>query len=244
MWRPLGIPIALVGLLALLAGCRGGKPEVTFTSLDRSRELRQQFSLAAMSRDAMGDYDLVLVSPGDAGDGSWWRTTARTIGSAINPVSWLRRPGDPPPLTPTSTTPVRQVLHLKIHWRPRAGSSPENPAAANATVRWLVEGPQDATDLQPDLVEYQGTGFVRVRFGRDGYRLWFREGLLNPTRLDGDMVDVLGPNRFAGHAVVADDAFTVRQVLAGLPEAAVLPTPPPPERVRPATRPALSNPRR
>ncbi|MFN4243006.1 MAG: hypothetical protein ACK4PI_07190 [Tepidisphaerales bacterium] len=232
--------VVVIALASALAGCRAATPSVTFTSLDRSHTLKQRFNVAAMSRDAFGDYDLVLVSQGDVAGSSWWRRTAKTLNDTVNPVSWFRREPEAAPLTPTADAPVRQVLHFKIHWRPRAGTSPENPAASNATVRWLVEGPQDPVDPQPDLLEYQGTAFVRIRFGRDGYRLAFREGQLRATRVDGDMMDVLGPNRFTGSATVRDDPFTVGQVLSGLPPPSELPAPAEAQRIRPATRPATA----
>lgn len=233
----LKVPRLSMGLMVLLmlasVGCRSNTPHLTFRSLDNSAKLEQPFALAAMSRDPAGDYDLVLVSQGLEDR----RSFARWAVDSANPVNWFRMPKPGAALEPVEAAPVRQVVHMKIHWRPRAGTTPENPAASNATVRWVVFGTPEPTEQSADILEFQGTAFVRVRFVRGGYDLRIRAGDLRPTRRDGEMVDVIGPNTLEGRARVNDDAFTVANVLAELPPATELAPPRPGNQVRPATRP-------
>jgi len=208
-------------ILALLAGCGSKHSRLNVKSLDNSVRLDQSFGLSAMARDQNGDYDLVLVSQGLEQRRSIWSRTA----SALNPVSWFRDQPAGQPLTPAAGAPVRQVIHLKIHWRPRAGASPENPAASNATVRWVVFGTPEPSTTTEDIVEYQGTAFARPFFERGGYTVVLQAGRLKLARLSGQMNDPLGPSTFRGKFFVRDDAYTVATVLADLPPPAQLAAP-------------------
>lgn len=220
--------VMMAGAALLLAGiatgCGPKYPTLTFESRDRNAELRQPFALTAIARDAAGDWDVVLVSQG----------LERVRGS---------KPGRD--LKPAKEAPVRQVVHLKLHWRPQRGAEPENPAAANATARWLVFGTptppsaaaaEGAADTYPDVIEYQGTAFVRPIPDGEGYTLVMREGTLHRTLLKGDMVDTLGDVRLDGKFWAREDAVTVANVLSELPPPTRLAVPTPPAAT---TRPAI-----
>lgn len=236
----------------LFAGCGSQYPTLTFTSLDIPAApttqaatqpadpipttarpvpivLTQPFSIAAMARDPDGDWDAVLVSQGMETPRPLWKR----VGTALNPAEYIERSTDAgQDLTPTTSPPVRQVVHMKIHWRPRRGSDPENPAAANSTVRWLIYGAVDPTG-HADLIEYQGTAFVRIDFESNGYTLGVRRGTLRRTLLRGDMVDVFGTATLDGDLAVRNDPETVANVVRELPTAA--PEVLPPEMLKPPT---------
>jgi hypothetical protein len=196
------LAVATLAAAWATSGCGAKYERVTFTSRADAGQLEQGFALVAAARDARGDYDVVLVSQGleDAAAASGRRD-----------------------LTPVAAAPVRQVLHLKLHWRPPRGATANNPAAANATARWVIMGTGGAADL----LEYQGTAFVRPIFEREGYTLLIREGSLEKVLLRGEMVDVLGPTRFEGKVYAREDPATVAGILAELPPPTLTPLPPP-----------------
>lgn len=212
-------PAALLATLALGVGCGSKYPTLKFTSVDQTKVLRQPFGLTAMARDPQGDdYDLVMMSQG---------------------LERLRPEEAGEPIGPSKEAPVRQVVYIRIHWRPRPGSRANNPAAANASVRWIIFGtPGEGGD---DLIEYQGTAFVRPDFGRTGYTLRIRKGDLRLARRQGEMTDVLGPTDFEGDFFVKDDPYTVASVLKELPPAAVVAPPPKPPTMGAVTRAATQH---
>lgn len=218
--RPRFLPIALL-TAALLTGCGSKAPALRYVSDNKSTTLTQRYPIAAMSRDANGDFDLVLVSQG---------------------LESLRKTRPGADLTPTEIPPIRQVVHMKLHWRPSRGAKANNPAAANATVRWLIFSPPTVAPLEDkappsDYVEYQGTAFVRPFLEREGYTVLVREGSLDPTLIEGNMTDPLGPSTFEGKFYVRDDAATVRNLLKELPPSTPAAAPKATTRPTPATRP-------
>jgi hypothetical protein len=235
--------------MGFLAGCSSQYPTLTYTSADNAKELIQPYAISAMSRDSRGDWDVVLVSQGLEKP----RPLINRIGTAINPVELFHREQTAgKDLTPATSTPVRQVVHMKLHWRPQRGSSPNNPAAANATIRWLVFGPPQPTSTASasdaagsgvsttppaatDVLEYQGTAFVAPDFERNGYTLHVLAGSVAPVAVKGDMTDALGPAHLEGTFYVPDDPYTVTNILRELPP----PPPAPPPTPSPTSRPAV-----
>ena len=56
-----------------------------------------------------------------------------------------------------------QVVHIRMHWMPRAGSTPVDPSATNASVRYLIFT-EEAAGM------YSGAGFLSPRDGPGGER--------------------------------------------------------------------------
>lgn len=225
-------------LSAMSVGCAAQYPTLKFTSKEGKGTLEQPFSTAAMTRDKQGDWDVVLVSQGLENPRSFWRRA----GTAMNPVRLFRKEKTAgKDLSPVAETPVRQVVHIKMHWRPSRGAMPDNPAAANATVRWVLFGSSEPGSVQ-DMLEYQGTAFVRPVFGDDGYMLKIREGTLRRSALSGDMLDPLGSAKVEGDIALPDDPATVAGVLRDLPPATPVEAPArnPLPSTMPAARPSRS----
>jgi hypothetical protein len=107
--------------------------------------------------------------------------------------------------------PVRQVMHVRVLWKPMTGTKLDHPTATNATIDWYVfDGSNPA-----GLVAYSGAGFVDVRTSGGVATLDIRNATLKPVTREGGMVDPLGPTRLEG-TVVARTGRTeqVRQILA------------------------------
>lgn len=226
--RPL-LLLLLCFLLALTSvGCSSQYPTLTFTSVDQHATLTQPYAISAMARDKSGDWNVVLVSQGLETP----RPLINRIGTAINPAELFHKDAAvAKDLTPATSAPVRQVIHMTLHWRPSRGATADNPAAANATIRWLIFGSSAPTDEggDADIIEYQGTVFVRPYFEKKGYTLRVQEGTLTRTMIKGEMIDAMGPTTVEGKLYVPDDPYTVANVLHELPPAtpAILPPPPP-----------------
>ena len=185
----------VVLFLACLSGCsqRGGK--VTLESTTRGRTLTQEFQQAYVGSPKAGEYDIIFVD-----NGADWN---------------YRKPKRNRPLEPTPLSPVRQVMHIHLYWRPLAGTT-KNPAAINAVIDWYVLGP----DGSNDLLVYSGAGLVSVTGGRDFPTVTIREGRLHPKSGRGEMADPVGVATVTGVVKAERDESKVRETLAEMQETA------------------------
>jgi hypothetical protein len=181
--------------LMLLTAC-ADDPTLRVKSNDGRRALSQPFSLAAMSGSVERDFDIVLVAQGT---------------EAAEPVAAGKE------LNPAPAPPIRQVVYLRLHWRPYPGAGPDNPASSNATVRWFLYPAAGAATATSDSVEYHGTAFVKPTFSRDGCELVVRAGELYPAKIKGRMRDAIGPSSFSGTFFAPYAEPTVAAVLKELP---------------------------
>jgi hypothetical protein len=184
--KPTARPWDLLALALLLSltGCGTSPPVLTVAPLQAHNTLTQTFTQAYTTRDAAGDYQIVLLddpidraSPGDAGR----------------------------PLTPARLPPVRQVLQIRVLWRPVSGAKPDSPAATNASLHWYVlSGP---TTAGTSMVHYAGTAFVAVVPNGPGAEITIGNGLLKVVEHDGELTDPLNSFKLSGRFdAVADDA--------------------------------------
>ena len=111
---------------------------------------------------------------------------------------------------------VRQVVHVRVLWKPMKGTKLDHPAATNAAIDWYVFGPGGAgSGGAPGMVAYTGAGFVSVQQANGLVTLTVRNATLRPTAREGDMVDPIGPARLQGTVVArAGRRDEVQQVLA------------------------------
>jgi hypothetical protein len=210
--RPYGVMVA--GLLALAGGCHSG-PEVRVTSVDGSRELRQPFDRVFVEQSQDGTYRIVMSCQGD---------------------DRQNRSGAGDNLEPQEKIPVRQVMVLKVNWRPRRGFQYDHPAGANASVRWLLLGASPDPAVV-DYIEFEGTALVRVRReSASSFAVEISNGYLQPVVTRGQMINSLSESTFEGHFAASDNARAVIDTINGLP------TPPPPRAIAQPAIPALPPP--
>jgi hypothetical protein len=110
-----------------------------------------------------------------------------------------------------SDGPVRQVMHIRVLWKPTRDSKADHDSARNATVHWYVMGQTAA-----DIIEYDGTAMVVVEPDDHGATLSIRSALLRPVARRGSMRDPIGQTSIHGTIRTADDPDRVRKVLANL----------------------------
>src|ERR1700733_5809497 len=119
-------PFRWLGLIVfplcfVAAGCgadRGGT--LTFQSLDRNKSYEHQFPRAFCTLSDGGEYQAVLVSESSVTSGSGPRIADSTDR----------------PIVPLSSAPMRQIVYIRVLWRPLRGVRPDSPTATNAAIDW------------------------------------------------------------------------------------------------------------
>ncbi|HMD53419.1 MAG TPA: hypothetical protein VKJ65_02580 [Phycisphaerae bacterium] len=88
---------------------------------------------------------------------------------------------------------IRQILILRVFWRPRPGTTTLDPSAVNATMRYIVMTPNGSG-------MYEGSGFVRIHGRPNSPKLGISivDGELRLTNSSGYFQDALGPSRITG----------------------------------------------
>ena len=175
------IPLVLI---ALLVGCAAPPAQMTVSSSKANVSYAQTFQQAYAGRTDDGTYEFLLVAD-DA---------ARA--AAAEP-----KPGQP--IGPMTAPPLRQVVYLKVLWRPMTGT--DATAANNASVEWYVLS--DTSSGQSDLLQYQGTAFVSVTPKGNIAKVDVRNGTMSPCAARGTLHDPVGVARLNGSftAVANDD---------------------------------------
>ena len=108
-------------------------------------------------------------------------------------------------------TGVKQVMHIRVLWKPMKGTKLDHPTATNAAIDWYVFG--DAS--RPEMVAYSGAGFVKVEKSGDIAELEIRSATLTPAMRDPGMADPIGRARLQGTVVArTGQPERVREVLA------------------------------
>lgn len=176
-------------LVAMIVGCTSRGGTVELQSQAGGKALSQTFSQAYFAQITPGEYDVVLVD---------------------NAAEWkYRKTGKNRPLEPVALSPIRQVMHIHLNWKPLTGVR-KNPAATNATITWYVLGPDGTTDR----IVYEGAGFV-VLGGRGQNRsVSIREGVLEPKAKQGQLEDPIGVAKINGDAGVRMNRTRVEEIVA------------------------------
>ena len=176
--------LTLAVLLASLVGCASPPATMTVRSSRANVSYAQTFQQAYAGRTDDGTYEFLLVAD-DA---------ARASASE-------KKPGQP--IEPMVAAPLRQVVYLKVLWRPITGT--DATAANNASVEWTVLS--DAASGQTDLLQYQGTAFVSVTPKGNIAKVKVRNGTITPCAARGTLHDPVGVARLDGSftAVANDD---------------------------------------
>jgi hypothetical protein len=176
--------IALAGLLITASGCTSG---LTLAGLDGKNKLSQSFANCYATTSSNGDWDVVMVS---------------------DPAAVTTAPSSAP-LKSAHVEP-RQIVHLRVLWKPPAGTPGDQVAASNASVEWFLVGDDES---RQDLIEYAGTAYVSLDRSGAQSNVVVRTANLRPVVCRGRMHDILGPSNLTGSVVATEDGQQVRQVL-------------------------------
>jgi len=177
--------VALAASAGSLIGCAAPPATMTVSSQQKHVSYAQTFQQAYAGRTDDGTYEFLLVA-----DDAQRATAAQK-----------KKPGQP--LEPIARPPLRQVVYLKVLWRPMTGT--DSSAANNATIDWYVLS--DAASGQTDLLEYQGTAFVYVTPKDNTAKVDVRAGTITPFAARGSLHDPVGVAHLSGSftAVANDD---------------------------------------
>ncbi len=157
------------------AGCTGGGPaQMRIDSVQSDRLFSKQFSQKYFSQTKSGEFEVVLVDDG---------TTTN------------RRKQDEP-LEATEQAPLRQVVAIRVYWRPPTGTRADHPSATNAVVDWYVIA--DSADQTRDRLHYQGAAFVKIFPKGNSAKVIVRNGGLTLVESSGALNDPVGDSTISG----------------------------------------------
>jgi hypothetical protein len=192
-------PLLSVATLFLAVGCAGSVPEGVHvvSQRDKHTTLSEKFPARFINRGDGGDYHVVLL-----------KDRAPVKQTLESPP---KKPGAP--VAPLDLAAVRQVLHVHVFWNPMRGAKPDNPSATNAALDWyLVRAGTDGRVT--GIAHYQGAGFVTTEVDGDSAGVVIRNAALKPTRVEGDIVDPIGPLILTGRFDAKYHPSLVDQTLA------------------------------
>lgn len=193
------MPFALCRRLALFllpfsifltTGC-SSSPHARLTvrpSNDPNQAYSQAFEQAFVARSAEGEYQAILIDDGPRG-----------AQAAVKPGARLKS---------APASPVKQILHMRVFWRPLSGTHADHPSATNAALDWYVLG--DGADRSRNFLHYSGAGFVTASNTRDGAKFHIRSAGLILKEQRGQMSDPIGPARITGTILAVTDEPIVR----------------------------------
>ncbi len=170
--------------LMLLAGCSDGPATITLKPDGRNVSFAQTFSQAYCGKTRDGSYNCVLVSD-DAPPASTVKPQHSTKG----------------PLEPAAQPPLRQVVDIRVLWRPLNGM--RDSVASNATIDWYVLS--NTSDGSDDLLLYQGSGYVTLKPDDDTTKITIRSADMRPAVVRGKLVDPIGNATINGVFVATND---------------------------------------
>ena len=167
---------------ALMAGCAGGSSSQLTVTSSQSRSFSQTFAVAYASHDSDGDTDVVLMD--DA-------ARAALDGGQVR-------------------APVRQVLHIRVLWKPSRDLHADHDSASNATLHWYVIG---TSPKNAGVLEYAGTAMVVLEPGEGSTELSIRTGNFKAVACRGTLRDPIGPASLHGTITARDSLERVRLAL-------------------------------
>jgi hypothetical protein len=147
-----------------------------------SQTFSQTFSSAFYSQDADGDTHVVMMD--DA----------------------ARKTLDGQP----ASSPVRQVMHIHVLWKPTRDMKSDHNSSSNATLHWYVMKNGSSAS---DVIEYAGTAMVVLEPGDGTTDLSIRIGSFRAVASRGGMRDPLGPATLRGTVRAKDSVERVRLAL-------------------------------
>ena len=185
-------PAWLFPLLAIsfATGCATSPATLTVRSTERQAAYAQNFTQAFASETEDGTQEFILVSDDAV------KRTAHDPGGVLRPVG---------------QTPLRQVVYVRVLWKPLNGV--EKGITSNASVDWYVFGNTSGTAT--DMLSYQGTAFANIKDGRgETKKVTLREGTIKPTAARGALTDPIGIGRLQGNFVAVQNPHRLHELLA------------------------------
>ena len=185
--------ILLVLLVIAGSGCAAARatPAVTFRSLKTGRTYTQKFPQAVFTRNDSGQVEIALTNTG---------------GEAA------RQSNPGAPLAPTSAPPLRQIMTIRVLWRPMRATADSEASAANAAIEWFILG--ESSSGAQDRLRYSGTGFVDVRVKGEFATVEIYSASLEPVDRAGELQDPIGRAELSGSILVRRDDALTRATLA------------------------------
>lgn len=187
--RPFFILLFAVMSLMLLQGC--ASPSWLIVQPEQGKTgFEQRFQQAFGGRTDDGTYEFLLIA-----DDAESAAAQNKPGAVLHPVA---------------REPLRQVVYIKVLWRPMPGT--QTTAANNAAVTWYVisDAPQD----QHDLLEYRGTAFVTVRSKDHSARVHISNGTVALHNRRGNLRDPIAHGHLSGEFTAVSDDARLEQILA------------------------------
>jgi hypothetical protein len=182
----------LVSLL-LFAGIGCAAPNsgrLTLNPAGTKKEYSQKFTQTYAAHNDDGSYEFLLI----ADDADRNRP---------------KKPGQP--LRPTTGTPLRQVVYVKIPWLPMRGNVAET-IVSNATVNWYIFS--DSPEQGEDLLQYSGVGYALAYPDDTTTTLSLRTASMKAVTVRGGLADPLGPFNLSGHIIALNRGQRLHDILA------------------------------
>jgi len=200
--------LTLLTLSILLTGCSSSRGKVTARADEGHTLLAQSFSNAYIASNHTGEYDIVLIQdpqskPPASTAKKTWRSLL-TVGSA--PTAR--------PLQPLTTNHLNQVVHIHAFWQAEGGSVARDGVVTNAAIDWYVIADQESD--HPDVLHYEGAGYVLLDPGARGTDVEIRDGSMKKTDGVTALTDPLGPANLTGKVRAQRNTPLVRDTLADL----------------------------
>jgi hypothetical protein len=186
--------VLLVGLLGTNPGCASkNSADLRLTCLESDKAFSQRFSDAYVSKGAEGNTEIMLVNDTEASASG--ASGARVAREVIQPSG------------------VRQVMHVKVLWRPQRGAKQGHPSYTNAGLHWYVFN--DNGNGTSDVLEYSGAGFVALSNVSGGTKVTIRNATLKPVAPSrGSLSDPVGPAKLTGTFIAKKSTKRVQDLLA------------------------------
>lgn len=176
--------------LSLLIGCSSTPASLTLRPAGKEMAFAKTFDRAYAGHMADGSDAFVLVSDEAVG--------VRAANKAAEPIKASSTPA-----------PLRQLVFVKLLWRPMNGT--RDSVAANAAITWYVLS--DTPDGADDVLIYQGAGYATVDPGEATTSVTIRCGDLKPTASRGSLKDPVGPAQISGSFVAVNNDGRARELL-------------------------------
>ena len=113
---------------------------------------------------------------------------------------------------------MRQVVHVRVLWKPMKGTKVDHPSATNATIDWVVWDQSQGRDA--GYIAYTGAGFVNLQRSGNTARLDIRNATLSPTARQGSIQDPVGRTKVTGTVVARANRGQVDALLSQMPNTA------------------------
>lgn len=115
---------------------------------------------------------------------------------------------------------LRQLMHLRLQWRPMRGTKNDQPSTTNAVIDWYVWD-ATTTDGPPAVNKYTGAGLVMAdRLPAGLIRVTVKNATLTLRSQRGNLADPVGPATLTGTFITNYDTAEVDGALATIPAGA------------------------